>query len=140
MAGNAPYAWASNTSSNVATLNNQLGCMDFFAYGGGTDLGEMYIDDVTYTDNTTVGMAEAASIVARAYPNPTRDAVTITLASPLSANAIVHLHDVTGSLVTVPVQVDGDQISTNLHSVPAGVYFLRVKDGAAQTVHRLVKN
>ena len=140
MAGNTPFAWASNTSSNVATLNNQIGCMDFFAYGGGIDLGEMYIDDVTYTDNTTVGLAEAASIVAGAYPNPTRDAVTITLASPLSATAIVQLRDVTGSLVTVPIKVDGNQIATNLHSVPAGVYFLRVKDGAVQTAHRLVKN
>ncbi len=140
ISGNSPYAWASNTSSNVATLNNQIGCLDFFAYGGGTDLGEMYIDDVTYTDNTTVGVAEAASIVAGAYPNPTCDAITVTLATALSPTAIVQLRDVTGSLVTVPVRVDGNQIVANLRSVSVGVYFLRVTDGAVQTVHRLVKN
>ncbi|MGV9013381.1 MAG: T9SS type A sorting domain-containing protein [Flavobacteriales bacterium] len=140
VASNAAYTWASNTSSNVATLNNKIGAIDFFAYAGGVDLGEMYIDDLTYSDNTSIGVAETLGTVEGAYPNPTRDAVTIALASPLSASATVQLRDVTGSLITIPVKVDGNKISTDLRSVPAGVYFLRVSDGTVQAVHRLVKN
>ncbi|MCI1751685.1 MAG: T9SS type A sorting domain-containing protein [Flavobacteriales bacterium] len=140
VASNPAYTWASNTSSNVTTLNNQIGAIDFFAYAGGTDLGEMYIDDLTYTDNTSIGVTETAGTVLGAYPNPTRDAVTVTLAAPLSTSASVQLRDVTGSLVSAPLKVDGNKISTDLRSVPAGVYFLRVTDGAVQAVNRLVKN
>lgn len=140
IADNAAYTWASNTSSNVATLNNQIGCIDFFAYGGGTDLGTMYIDDLTYTDNTSVGVTETVGTVLGAYPNPTRDAITVTLAAPLSISATVQLRDVTGSLVSAPLKVDGSKINADLRSVPAGVYFLRISDGTVQAVHRLVKN
>jgi hypothetical protein len=68
VASNPAYTWASNTSSNVTTLNNQIGAIDFYAYAGGTDLGEMYIDDLTYTDNTSIGVTETAGTVLGAYP------------------------------------------------------------------------
>jgi hypothetical protein len=140
VADNAAFTWASNTSSNVATLTNQIGAIDFFAYAGGTDLGEMYIDDLTYSDNSTTGVAKVVGTAESAYPNPTRDAVTIVTASPLSGAATIQLRDVTGTLVAAPLKVDGNKVRADLRSVPSGVYFLSIGDGMLQTVHRLVKN
>ena len=140
IANNAAYTWASNTVTDGTVFVNQIGAIDFFANGGPTDFGEMYIDDVTYTDNTSVGVAEAAQLGATTYPNPTKDVVNVTLPSALSAQATVQLMDLTGSMVNASTLVNGNAIRVNMKAVPAGVYFLRVTDGNLQTVQRLVKN
>lgn len=139
VAGNPAYTWASNTSSNVTTLVNQIGAIDFYAYAGGVDLGEMYIDDLTYSDLSSIGVSENTELAVSTYPNPTKDVVNVTLASALSAQATVQLMDLTGSMVNASTLVNDNTIRVNMKTVPAGVYFLRVTDGNLQTVQRLIK-
>lgn len=136
---NTPYAWASNTSTNTATLVNQIGAIDFFAYGGGTDMGEMYVDDVSYIAVTPSGIATAQRDAVSISPNPTRDRATVTLSSPLTAQAVIELVDMTGAVVDARATVNGNSVLLDLGKVQAGVYFVRVADGAQQFTGRLVK-
>lgn len=137
---NAPYLWASNTSNNVTTLNNQLGSIDFFAYGGGTDLGEYYVDDVTFTQFGGIGLNEWIADQALVFPNPVRDLLTVSLTGRLSNQATVELLSVTGQAVVVPVNITGQRVELSMHDVADGVYVVRITDGDRRLVERVVKN
>ena len=136
----ALYSWASNTSNNVTTLNNKLGSVDFYAFAGGTDLGEYYIDDVEYVDLTTIGFDELPSSKPNFFPNPTHADVTVRLANALSLQAIVQLIDVTGVVVATPLTIASNTLRFDLSELADGVYFARIIDGGKQVVEKVVKN
>lgn len=137
---NPPYLWASNTSNNVTTLNNQLGSIDFFAFGGGADLGEYYVDDVNYVQLGGIGLNEWIADQARVFPNPVRDLLTVSLTGRLSNQATVELLSATGQAVAVPVKITGQGVSLSMRDVADGVYFLRITDGERRLLERVVKN
>ena len=137
---NTAYLWASNTSNNVTTLNDKLGSVDFYAYAGGTDLGEYYIDDVEYLDLGGIGFEEVFSAKPSSFPNPTKDVVSVQLANPLSQQATVELLDVTGAVVTTPLNIASNTLRFDLSELADGVYFARIVDGGKQVVEKLVKN
>jgi hypothetical protein len=136
---NPVYTWTTNTDTDGSVTLNQLGCIDFFAYGGGVDLGEMYVDDLSWTDVSSIGVPEALPVTIGAWPNPTTDAVNVSLSTPLSTQAEVRLLDVTGAVVDATTRISGSSIRVDLGTVPAGVYFLRITDGNHRSVERLVK-
>lgn len=136
---NPVYTWTTNTDTDGSVTLNQLGSIDFFAYGGGVDLGEMYVDDLSWTDVSTIGMQEALPVTIGAWPNPATDAVNVALSAPLSAQADVRLLDVTGAVVEAAARIAGNNVIVDMGAVPSGVYFLSITDGNRRTVERLVK-
>jgi hypothetical protein len=138
VAGNPPYTWASNTSNNVATLVNQLGSIDFYAFAGGAVLGEYYIDDVEYTDNSNISIQESAVGQVRAYPNPATDVLTIEVAAG-AASAAVQLFDAAGLQVQVPVMRSGELLRADVAGLASGVYTVRINSNGELSVGSFAK-
>lgn len=139
--GNPAAMWQTNVQANGAAGPNQLGGVNFYPYAGG-DQTRYYIDDVTFTDMTTVGVGEVDAPVVNLHPNPTEGPITVTAtgAAPYTTLAI---HDVTGREVLAPRQflMPGQEARAeiDLSGMPAGLYFVRIAGHDMESVHRVIK-
>jgi Secretion system C-terminal sorting domain len=138
VANNYPYNWASNTSNNVTTLVNKIGAIDFFAYGGLVDLGEYYVDNVEFVDNTNIGIGELGSDVLTFGPNPVNDVLTISLAG--SSGSRVELLDAAGKLVSSVTFPVGNTLPVDMSGLGGGVYTMRISNGDQVITRKVVKN
>lgn len=92
------------------------------------------MDTVSINVNACVGIAENNAAAFQAFPNPTTGILNITNAS-IGAN--VEVFDVLGNVVaSKKVTASGTQL--DLSNQSNGVYFVRVSNGAAQSVQRVV--
>ncbi len=139
--GTPLITWPFDTETDGTASDSQLGAIDFFSYGDGTDIGEFYIDDVSYVQQSGgIGMAELGVDGALAFPNPMRDGLYVTLQQPLSLQATVELVDVTGQRVSAPVFISSRSLRFAVEDIAAGIYFVRITDGERRIVERVVKN
>ncbi len=137
--GTIQYTWLTNVPGP-----NQLGGVDIFAYaGGGTNVPLFYIDDVIFTDLTSVGFEEAVQQTLNMYPNPTEGDIIIEWAGA-STSAVVEVLDVTGRVVVAPrtAQRVGEisRSQVDLGAFPEGLYFVRLRDGVREEVRRVTKH
>ncbi len=68
------WKFSSGSAGDGTTL--KLGAMDFYGASEGTVMPGFYIDDFTFENVTSVGIAENNNAVS-VYPNPASDAITI---------------------------------------------------------------
>lgn len=141
--GAVAATWLTTTASGSGGVGlNQIGAVNFFAYGG-TDLGEYFIDDVSFVDLTGLSVPDAAQAEAMTFPNPTSGAFVIDLAG-LSPNASATVLDATGRRVAtaLPTIRRGAfaRMEADLGSEPPGVYFVRIRDGEREVVRRVTKH
>lgn len=136
--------WPFNTITTGAAGPNQLGAIDFYAYGGGAPtVGEYYLDDLLYLDLTTTNVPEVATAEVGVYPNPAVDMVTVDLPT-LSGEPTASLVDVTGRVVIEgrSFQQQGAiaRAQLSLAGLPEGMYFVRIQDGDREIVRRVMKH
>ncbi len=133
--------WPFDTETDGTPSVSQLGAIDFYSYGDGTDTGEYYIDDLSYVQQASgIGMAENTSGSTRVFPNPAQDALFVTVAEPLSQQASVQLVDVTGKVLLTPTAISSRTLRFGVADLASGVYFVRITDGDRHIVERAVKN
>jgi hypothetical protein len=133
-------SWPFNSLTDGSTSTNQLGAIDFYAFGGGTDLGENYIDDVGFVDITDIAAVEENFIDGSAvYPNPVQDQLTVALPSGKIHSTQATLLDATGRTVRTNPVISGDRFRFNVAGLNDGVYFLRLLSDGHESVKRVVK-
>lgn len=133
--------WAFDTETGGASAPSQLGAIDFYSYGGGTDTGAYYIDDVRYVQTAGgIGMDEPSAPIIHVFPNPALDVLMMTTPEPLSQQASVRLVDATGRLVATPVSISRTSLRFSVGGLTPGIYCVEVTDGGQRTVERVVKN
>lgn len=132
----ATWPFATETDGTVGL--NQLGSIDLFSFGGGTVIGEAYIDDLSYTDISNISIQETAAGQVRAYPNPATDALTIELAAG-AASAAVQFFDAAGKQVQVPVTRSGDLLRADVAGLASGVYTVRINNNGNLSVGLFTK-
>jgi hypothetical protein len=133
--------WPFDTETDGTASDSQLGAIDFYSYGDGVDSGEYYIDDLSYVQQSAgIGMVENGANTARVFPNPAQNALFVTVQDPLSQQASVQLMDVTGQLVMVPTLISSRTLRFQVEGLAAGIYFVRITDGARRIVERVVKD
>ncbi len=71
------------------------------------------------------------------YPNPAGE--TLFVKTDYDGEITVSLFDVQGKLVLEEIRFQ-QALSLNLHSLSAGIYFLKVKTGKEQQIRKIVKN
>lgn len=135
--------WPFNTATDGSAAANQLGAIDFFSYGGGgSTLGNYFVDDILYTD-LNVGIAERASADLSTYPNPVTGILTVKLPGT-GASPEVALLDASGRTVEQGRAfsvVDGSmQMAIDMSGLPAGVYTLRVLENGKVITRKVVKS
>ena len=93
-----------------------------------------------YLDLGGIGFEEVFSAKPNSFPNPTNALVTVQLANALSQQATVELLDVTGAVVTTPLNIASNTLRFDLSELADGVYFARISDAGKQVVAKVVKN
>ncbi len=140
--GASAGVWMTNVQSDGTAGMNQLGGINFFAYSG-TDQTRYYIDDVSFVNLFSTGIQEASLSSTAVYPNPTEGAFTVELQG-VAPSAMVSLWDATGRLVIGDRHfgqfgaVARAQLDLGAH--PAGIYLIRIRDGANEMVQRIVRH
>ena len=131
-------AWPFATETDGTVGLNQLGCIDFFSYGGGTVIGEAYVDDVLYSDISNISIEETAVGQLRSYPNPANDALTIEGGFG-SASTAVQFFDAAGKQVQVPVMRSGDLLRADVAGLASGLYTVRINNSGKLSVGSFAK-
>lgn len=139
--GTSLITWEFRYNTANAEVTPQLGAIDFFSYGGGTDMGEAYVDDVSFVQTSAggIGISENMAGMLRLYPNPVQDVVTIELAEGSTAGASIRLVDASGRLVARSVILPMRRAQFDMSGLTAGVYSLRLDDGDQHRVVRVIK-
>ena len=72
-------------------------------------------------------------------PNPTEGNVTITLATPATADVKMTLHDVAGhEVMTVSIAAGQESATLSLHNLPAGAYYATLHQNGKVATQKLV--
>lgn len=75
------------------------------------------------------------------YPNPFSSALNISVSTPSASNMQIEIYDMVGKLIKSYSEVSPDNLFTVQNELPAGVYFVRVKqDENSQTVKVIKTN
>lgn len=130
--GVAPYTYLWSNGETTASL---------------TDLAEgTYTVTVTddegcsntesFTVDNLVGIAAINKLSAKLFPNPTTGQVFVEL--PQAGNASVSVMDLTGREIATAQGDGAARISIDLSSVSAGVYYVRIQQGNANTTKKLI--
>jgi len=74
------------------------------------------------------------------YPNPVTDVVNMQVPQGETIDAI-YIYKANGKLVTVEtsLQQDNGKVSLDVHSLPAGIYFVEINSAANTYSHKMVK-
>lgn len=135
--------WQFDTQTDGTAGLNQLGAIDFYAYGGGAPtIGTYYIDDVLYT-SMNVGIEEMSSDDLSTYPNPVTGILTVEI-SGAGNSPEVTLMDASGRAVEQGRRfsaVNGArQMAIDMSGMPAGMYTLRVLENGKVITRKVVKS
>ena len=101
--------------------------------------GNAYLDDFAVYSDQQAGIGEPDGLGISVFPNPFREGVTVRL-SQTAQTVELTLFDLGGRRVEARTHANAQTLAfTPAADLPAGVYFLRVNTGAAQSVYKLVK-
>jgi hypothetical protein len=133
-------SWPFNTITDGSTSTNQLGAVDFFAFGGGTDLGEYYVDDLAFVDITAISAVDEHFVDGSAvYPNPMQDELLVSMPAGHVQRTQATLLDATGRIVRTNPVINGDRFQFDVAGLNSGVYFLRLVIDGRENVKKVVK-
>jgi endoglucanase len=122
-----------------------------WTYKGSTG-GKLFIDDVCLsTSASTARTAAATAIIAPAvvdndmakgkiYPNPVTNEMKVPVKEGM---ATIQITDVTGKIVMVrevTIGIGQKIASVSTQALRAGTYIVTIKQGATQTIHRIIKS
>ncbi len=93
---------------------------DYYGGGGGT------------------GFADMVQVNSRVYPNPVTDVARVDMSGELSGRRHITVTNVLGKVVMNTTTLD-DYAVLDMHSLPAGVYTVRITDGKHVSVNRVIK-
>jgi hypothetical protein len=125
IAGNAPNHFTVGLVSTIVSDTTEP---------NGDANSVLLVDDLEVS-YTTVGVKEAETATTVLYPNPANDALNIQL--PRYTQAQIQLIDAVGKTILTS-NLYGNTATLNTSDVPAGIYVLRVNDGATISTHSLV--
>ncbi len=95
-------------------------------------------DTVVLTVTGTVGIRSASIQEVLVYPNPVTSNLNIKLSGNWSYNANVRIYNALGTL-SLEKKMDGREYLLDLSSLPAGIYFLDIKDGQNSISRKIIK-
>ena len=81
---------------------------------------------------------DQSAMIASSYPNPAGEQLTITL-NHAASNAQLQLFDHTGRMIRTENGLAGTSLNVDVHTLPAGIYWLRLEDANGSSVIRFVK-
>lgn len=90
--------------------------------------------------NTGINMAPQAFELTKVYPNPASAEVNVELKSSIQGTVSMKLYDVMGKVVSeqdVTLSEGQKKVSIATGKLPAGVYSLRISDGATSIVEKV---
>ena len=111
--------------------------------GGTTDNPRRVVmtQDTTFTAYFAhpAGIDAAGESAFSLSPNPTEGNVTITLATPATADVKMTLHDVAGhEVMTVSIAAGQESAILSLHNLPAGAYYATLHQNGKLSTQKLV--
>ncbi len=114
------YTYASSGTYTVTLTSTNIDCGD-----------DIYSTMVTVTNNT-LGIDDSELSSLRLYPNPFKNAISISLASQFNGNPIgIRLYDISGRLIfnvqSIIPQNNKIKLS-NLDDISKGAYFIKISD------------
>ena len=132
-----------STTAFVPTQNDwRLETIDLSPYAGNENVmlrfkvssdyeNNLYVDDVSIHDATTVGVSESThSATFAIYPNPAKDLLSLSFRDLTSSAVKIDVRDIAGKIVlTKNVNHPAQKIELNVHSLNAGIYFIAVSTG-----------
>jgi hypothetical protein len=133
--GTTQHTCSTTVNATGGAAPNQLGAINFFAFGGAGNMGKYYVDDVSFTDITSVNVEEVNVEVFNIYPNPTQEILFIE--APAGSQRY-DLFDVAGrTVISGSLTNSAGRTPVEVAGLPEGIYMLRI-DGAY--VRQVVKN
>ncbi|RYD56203.1 MAG: T9SS type A sorting domain-containing protein [Sphingobacteriales bacterium] len=87
---------------------------------------------------TSVANSSSNGFMITAFPNPTTDLLTLSIAGTIAGDAELTLMDINGRIAS-RVKVVGNTSSIDLSKVPAGLYLLRYADARYSEVIKVTK-
>lgn len=134
--------WDFNTTSAGAAAANQLGSINFYAYGGGgSTVGHYYVDDISYIQLPNISVQEVDG--ARDFsihPVPTNALITITSGSQEPAQWRVI--DMSGRevMTSTALLVPGSNSIVDISALAPGAYTMELTHGSVRERHAVVRN
>jgi hypothetical protein len=95
-------------------------------------------DTVNVTVLGIVGIHSPSIQNIQLYPNPVNSNLNIRLSANWNINSTVRIFNALGSLV-MEKKMNGLEYQLDLNSIPAGVYFIEIKDGENTVNRKLIK-
>lgn len=89
--------------------------------------------------NGNVGIIEPTEQILQLSPNPTNDVLSATIPTGTMQHIDVRIMSTDGQIVSVPLLVRGDKIEADVHTLPAGLYYLQVNEGTHMSHAKFVK-
>lgn len=128
------YSFTANgTYDIVLTATNNCGSDD-------TTIA-VTISDIVIDTSTGINSVANSKLSVNLYPNPNQGVFTVELSATraeLTAVTVVNLQGQVVKTVTENVNVGKNAINLNLHAAPAGIYIVKVENGAGTSVSRLI--
>jgi hypothetical protein len=126
----APYIFNAGTGPSG---DHTLSAINFYSIDASNTV---YIDDVVYDGDATVGLIEYTESTFTVYPNPTEDMLTI--AGDAQIDAVV-VRDVLGAVVRQLDTPFSNQVTIDVADLTEGIYFVEVRVGDVVNVSRVIK-
>jgi len=99
----------------------------------GDYLGSCTINRVDNAITQTNGDSSIITV----YPNPVREKITIRVGA-LNTGAVVQIYNAIGILVETE-RLTNNTTEISAKTLPAGVYYVRIKNGSITTMHKIIK-
>lgn len=137
---NIVYSAATPTTELTLSTNLAVGKTYYWLVESKNDCGTNLSPIQTFTTEGANNTSEPDREIFSFQPNPTQDVLTLYFANGAAANTVVSLSSPTGQAVlSANVPVGSGQAELDLSALPAGGYWLSVKDGNGTTYHRVAK-
>jgi len=93
---------------------------------------------VNYSQVVTATVSGGSAFTVRAYPNPVKDVLTVTLSGERAANSNIVVTDMIGRTVTT-LNCDSDKMTIDMSNLPHGNYIVKYTDDAHSEVIKVNK-
>ena len=122
--------FSADSASAIDTVNSS-----------GNNWAGYYIDDISVTEDTTIGVNEkkTAIVISDIFPNPAQDEINLNFASLKNVPGTVELFDILGSILTTQeLQQGNNRIPLPAAKFPDGIYLYRIKMDEELVIGRFI--
>lgn len=161
--GSEKKTYTYNTNGDVLTYLKEQWDKDYVKMRTVTDETNIYDENGNLTESVTIAHNDDATViinkskyerfwsvftptgisrisadnVINIYPNPAKEAITLSADFSLENSEVV-IYSITGSVMKTKKSVTGNQV--NISDLPSGVYFINIKTDKSEVVSRFIKN